>query len=231
MGNGALGSRWGLKAGLACALVGFGCLAIGAWAARSNSVPGGGMTAEQVADTLDGIIQPQFQKDAGNFGLGRFAIAGHDGVYQLDAEHVPGLKRALQQVDASHHPYSLQFLHCAHKPARFRDSKERINESRFPELEPLTLPGNVPYDNIEVDADKNQRLWDARYQPLVKRSVLSLLPSLRRGQALQRTIGGWLVAMRPVRATKPSCLGCHRGAQPGDTLGVMVYVVGLSAHR
>jgi len=35
----------------------------------------------------------------------------------------------------------------------------------------------------------------------------------------------WLVVMRPIRATKPSCLGCHAGAKPGDTLGAMVYTV------
>ena len=31
--------------------------------------------------------------------------------------------------------------------------------------------------------------------------------------------------MRPVLASKQECLGCHKGARTGDTLGVMVYAV------
>ena len=34
-----------------------------------------------------------------------------------------------------------------------------------------------------------------------------------------------LILMRPIRASKASCLSCHAGAKKNQTLGVMIYRV------
>ena len=51
------------------------------------------------------------------------------------------------------------------------------------------------------------------------------LPKLMKGQGITQDAGDWLVVAQPVRAMKTSCLKCHQGAQQGDTLGVLTYVV------
>ena len=42
---------------------------------------------------------------------------------------------------------------------------------------------------------------------------------------MDRDLGNWRLVLRPVLASRDSCLGCHAGAKRGDTLGVMVYAV------
>jgi hypothetical protein len=217
----------GFTTRLVCILLCTGGLMATAWATTPrHHVPRHVRTALQAAQTLDGVIQPQFQKDAGTFGVGRFTIAGHDGVYNFDTEHVPELKQPLNQIAAAHRPYAVEFMHCAHKPARFKDSKEIVDFSKRPQLEILILPGNNYYNNVDgYDPSGRQEKWDHEQQPALAKRVLPLAPQLRRGQPLQHVVGDWLVVMRPVLAGKASCLGCHRGAHRGDTLGVMVYVV------
>ena len=57
------------------------------------------------------------------------------------------------------------------------------------------------------------------------RIAQNALPKLMKGQGVEQETADWLTVMRPVRATKASCLHCHTGAKQGDTLGVMTYVV------
>lgn len=43
---------------------------------------------------------------------------------------------------------------------------------------------------------------------------------------LQGSVSGIPLEARPVRASESKCLGCHRGKQVGDPLGVVIYAFG-----
>jgi hypothetical protein len=57
-----------------------------------------------------------------------------------------------------------------------------------------------------------------------RQAAVSALPALKQGRPFEKPVDGWLVACRAVRA-KGECIGCHRGAREGETLGVIVYAV------
>jgi hypothetical protein len=173
-------------------------------------------TPQQVADTLDSIVQPRFQQNAGRFGVDRIAFAGHDNIYGLSGV-TASEKRRFRRVNAAHRPYVIAFLHCAHKPGRDLLSKTRDKEEApIPSLQ--TLAAATATDT------GSQKLWDWSDTHLEK-AVLPDLPVLRQGTGMDRDLGNWRLVLRPVRASRDSCLGCHAGARRGDTLGVMVYAV------
>ena len=55
--------------------------------------------------------------------------------------------------------------------------------------------------------------------------AVTALPPVTRGRHVDLKYKDWMVALRPVRAEKASCIECHTGAKLNDTLGVMMYVV------
>lgn len=89
--------------------------------------PASAETPQQVADTLDSIVQPRFQQNAGRFGVDRIVFAGHDNIYSLSGM-TASEKRRFRRVNAAHRPYVIAFLHCAHKPGRDLVSKTRDKE-------------------------------------------------------------------------------------------------------
>ncbi len=180
------------------------------------SVPTSAETPQQVADTLDSIVQPRFQQNAGRFGVDRIAFAGHDNIYGLTGM-TASEKRRFRRVNAAHRPYVIAFLHCAHKPGRDLISKTRDKEgAETPSLQ--TLAAATATDT------SSQKLIDWSDTHLEK-AVLPNLPVLRQGTGMDRDLGNWRLVLRPVPASRDSCLGCHAGARRGDTLGVMVYAV------
>lgn len=182
----------------------------------STSHPGNSsQTPQQVAETLDAIVQPRFQKNAGRFGVDRVLLAGHDTAYGLAAENA-GERRKFQQVRAAHRPYVIAFLHCAHKPGQYVHSKERGDGVTHPFVETLAA------ETATNDGASKLCEWsDAN----LDKAVLPEVATLRRGIGVDRDFGNWRVVLRPVRADREACLTCHAGAKRGDTLGVMVYAV------
>jgi len=179
-------------------------------------------TPQQVAEALDGIVQPRFRQNAGRFGVDRIAFAGHDNIYGLDGV-TPSERRRFRRVNAAHHPYVIAFLHCAHKPGRDLLSKTRgSGEAVKPYLQTLATA-------TATNAGSQKSFdWSSAH---LEKAVLPDLPVLRRGTGLDRDLGKWRLVLRPVLASRDSCLGCHAGAKRGDTLGVMVYAVNRAVIR
>ncbi len=178
--------------------------------------PAPGDTPQQVADTLDSIVQPRFQQNAGRFGVDRIAFAGHDNVYGLTSQ-TSAERRKFRQVNAAHRPYVIAFLHCAHKPGEDLITHTRDKQGTFtPSLQTLAA-----VTATEPGTEKLMAWSDAT----LSKAVLPSLPVLRQGVGVDRDFGNWQVVLRPVRALRSSCLACHAGVKRGDTLGVMVYAV------
>lgn len=176
-------------------------------------------TPQQVADTLDGIVQPRFRQNAGRFGVDRILFKGHDNIYSLTGM-TTFEKRQFRQVNAAHRPYVIAFLHCAHKPGHdLLDKRHEVEQLPDAFLQPLAAA-------TATDAGM-EKLWNWSGAHLEK-AVLPDLPLLRQGTSVDRDFGNWRLVLRPVRASRDSCLGCHEGARRGDTLGVMVYAVDKS---
>lgn len=173
-------------------------------------------TPQQVADTLDSIVQPRFQQNAGRFGVDRILFKGHDNIYSL-VGMTTSERRRFRRVNAAHRPYVIAFLHCAHKPGHdLLDKNHELEELPDAFLQPLAAA-------TATDAGL-EKLWNWSGAHLEK-AVLSDLPVLRRGTGMDQDFGNWRLVLRPVLASRDSCLGCHAGAKRGDTLGVMVYAV------
>lgn len=172
-------------------------------------------TPQQVADTLDSIVQPRFQQNAGRFGVDRVYLEGHDNTYGLVGE-THAERRLFRQVNDARRPYVVAFLHCAHKPGQYVRSKERVDAETHPWVQVLAT--------ATATQDGSGNLWEWADTSLDK-VARPALADLRQGSGVDKDLGNWRVVMRPVRAWRSSCLGCHAGAKRGDTLGVMVYAV------
>ncbi len=195
----------------------------------------------QVANDLDAIIQPRFQDDAGAvFGMGRVspAVQGHSGVGIQGSlqTHTVAETALRQRADAAGRDYIVAFLHFAHAPGQRIDRRVGLagrdallgtfDSPRHP-VDPLAFRVNsAPYLTTLVV----KRGGVGASQPLalgavLQKPALSVLPAVRRGNAMQVTSDPWVVFVRPVLASQASCLGCHTGARTHQTLGAMVYAV------
>ena len=177
-------------------------------------------TPQQVAETLDSIVQPRFQKDIGQFGTGRVThnvIPGHEGIEWIGADNRFETRR-FATLKASHRSYILAFLHCRHKPGAPVDPspKPQLGDDFKSYTEPLIAFG--------ATEDSAQRMYDWADKSL-NPVVLPHLTALKQGHSAQAEYENWVIVMRPVRALHQSCITCHAGTRRGDTLGVMVYVV------
>ncbi len=174
------------------------------------------MSPQQVADTLDGIVQPRFQQNAGRFGVDRIVVGGHENIYGLTST-TAAERRKFRAVNAAHRPYVIAFLHCAHKPGQDLVTHTRGEATLFP-------PSLQTLSAATATEAGTQKLigWS---EDNLKKVVLPDLTDLRRGDKVDKDFGNWRVSMRPVLASRPACLGCHAGAKKNDTLGVMVYAV------
>lgn len=175
-------------------------------------------TPQQVADTLDSIVQPRFQKDAGRFGVDRiFTLDGHGNVQWVDADSRTERQR-FAAVKASQRPYIIAFMHCRHQPGAHIDPPTKPEHVAFtsPKTDALTAVGAT-----QTGAERMYEWADKSLTPV----VLPHLAALKHGQPAETEYENWVVVMRPVRALHQSCITCHAGTKRGDTLGVMVYVV------
>ncbi len=180
--------------------------------------PHAAATPQQVAETLDSIVQPRFQQNAGRFGVNRvFALDGHGNVHWVESDS-RAERRRFAVVKASHRPYVIAFLHTAHKPGAHIDPATKPQESDMPvpSINSLTAVGAT-----QVGADRMYDWANAQLKPV----VTAHLATLKQGHSAQADYQNWVVVMRPVRALHEGCITCHAGAKRGDTLGVMVYAV------
>ena len=191
--------------------------------AASRENPAGLDTPQQVADTLDSIVQPRFQLNAGRFGVDRVVhLEGHSPVGWIDpSSHSEAQQFAV--VNASHRSYVIAFLHCVHKPGAHVDPRTPA--------EPL-VNGFKPYTSALVALGATQAGAQNDYDwadKVLTPVVLPYLGHLKQGQPAEVEYENWVVVMRPVRALHQACIDCHAGAKRGDTLGVMVYAVDKNA--
>ena len=185
--------------------------------------PVNGDTPQQVAETLDHLVQPRFQQNAGQFGVDRVInLDGHTDIHDLHAES-PGEQRLLRRVYGSHRSVVVAFLHVRHKPGVHKDDPTD-HETPDPDFKP-SVEALACLGASQSGVDHTMDWADMK----LTRVVLPSLPALRRGQGQTVDYQNWLVVMRPVLATHASCVGCHEGARRGDTLGVMVYAVDKNA--
>jgi len=185
----------------------------------------------KVAEALDALVQPRFLQHAGRFGMSRvFSPYGHERVSILTPVN-PEEQRALTSLNSHNHDWSISFLRLPHprgtygasehgNPFIFRGDTTKLRPALYPlgvRRETLSDPkagGVPPRDGTVMGAS-----------PVVARLALDALPRLQAGEKVDVVGEKRHVAMRPVRAAKEACLGCHKGAKMGDTLGVMVYAV------
>lgn len=177
------------------------------------------LTPQQVADTLDGIVQPRFQQNAGFLAAGNILVDGHDAIYLLSGAAAQE-RRDFRRINAAHRPYVVALLECAHTWGHYAHSKQQAAGSVQTYLKPLAAA------TVTEERADTLRLWAGDNLGKV---VLPNLADLRRGSKINKDFGNWCVAMRPVLASRPSCLGCHAGAKKNEMLGVMVYAVDKNA--
>lgn len=215
------------------AFAGVGLLiAAGVDALRSQPLPKAGSPL-QVANDLDGVIQPRFLQNAGMFGLTRVipVVNGHTVGYMgsLGVE-TPDEKKALARADSARRDYTVAFLHCAHVPGQFVRPGVFKPVSQHggkvvavkPWLSTLIVTRDPSPAAQKASApltgdDGVQRQW--------QEAALGALPRLQQGHDAQAKVADWTLVMRPVRASADSCVSCHVGSKKGETLGVMVYAV------
>jgi len=174
----------------------------------------------KVAELLDSIVQPRFQKDAGVFGMGRvMSVNGHNFVARFKPADEAEV-RVLNQANAYDRDYLISFLHMTHVPGKYKHPGDERPGTANPK----------PYLTPLAVRDVNDVMVGSRVDArTLEKVVLKVLPRLRTGANAQAPFDKWLVVMRPVRALQSSCLSCHTGAKTGDTLGVMVYAVNKAA--
>ncbi len=201
-------------------------------------------TPQQVADILDGMIQPRFQDlTAGKFGMSRIspAVPGHSSVGYPGyfRTQTPVETALLARADAAHRLYVIAFLHCAPVP----DAPARVFSSPSPNDPPVGSGGLGsfgPSPQVTASATSASQFttiavkgtsegypneYPATTEPPLRDAALKALPAAEKGSSVQTLSGPWTLFLRPVRATQMACLTCHTTAKWGDTLGVMVYAV------
>lgn len=189
-------------------------------------------TSNDVAEALDRIIQPRFQKFDGRFGVAErlLRVRGHDAA-RLRAE-TPVEQKWFAAADASGRDYVIAFLRCAHVPARSRydpgrgevrltnDQRQAIGgmRDRLAFIDgSIRNPAGASPKSGYTTFGRNRAEWE--------QAARRGLTRLKDGEHVDSETRGWLLAMRPVVASQDACLRCHTDSSRGQTLGVMVYAV------
>ncbi|HLK57047.1 MAG TPA: hypothetical protein VKU00_10805 [Chthonomonadaceae bacterium] len=236
-------------------VTGSALLLMATWLPSQSQTKQPSMTPLEVAEKLDSVVQPLFQETAAFFGTDRMqpAINGHESVRRMDDSRDVDAKYALEGIAEARHDYVIAFLHTVHKPGMFsvygpkgiKDGIKQIEaphspaSSFKPSLSLLFLRDSThrnPHmtyrpEDVEgrVSSFEGGRDRDIRHlQASLETASLKELPKLTKGKSVEVTADNWQVVLRPVLAKQAACLGCHKDAKKGDTLGVMVYAVSKS---
>ena len=151
--------------------------------------------------------------------------SGHQsvGFYDDFRMSTPAEAALLAAADAPHHPYIMTFLHCAHVPGRPSTPPAGVPRPWLARITSWAFALPLSPEHVQAGMERDM--------PLIQKTATDALPALRESRSQEKTVGAWLVVMRPVRASTATCLGCHAGARRGDTFGVMVYAVRNKAVR
>ncbi|MCC2670926.1 MAG: hypothetical protein K0Q72_3397 [Armatimonadetes bacterium] len=181
---------------------------------------------EQVADLLDRITQPRFREDdVEKFGTSRLVtLTEHVSVSRLTDLNA-GESALLASAHAFNRDYLIGFVRLTPPAAIAKRGTNGGSSGGGFQPQYLTISSR----SVNTRS-ADQRLLRSLARPDEHRAslsdaVLRALPEVQAKGRARTTDGRWSVTMRPVRASKDSCLKCHAGAKRGDILGVMVYAV------
>ena len=176
---------------------------------QSHLPPVNGDTPQQVAETLDRLVQPRFQQNAGAVRHVprrqpgrplRRSLFG-DGDRRMSVVCCGG---SMPPTAPSSSPSCI----VRHKPGAHVNPKTPPEATGRP-FSAVRGGPRRPSVRRRRGADRNMDWADKN----LTRVVLPSLPALRRGQGRTVDYQNWLVVMRPVLATHAACVGCHAGAQ------------------
>lgn len=155
----------------------------------------------------------------------------------LHTTHVPGkpVAPAYMKEEIKRNPHTVPtFL-----PQKMHLSPLATYSTReFPVLADLHKVDDKAFwiDGDDKEQKEYERQWKQaikRTRPIVsgwEKTAKKQLPALNQGKSVEVANGDWHLFLRPVKATKESCVSCHSGAKVGDTLGVMLYAVADPKH-
>jgi hypothetical protein len=177
-------------------------------------------SALDVARTLDTYVQPRFEilRDK-NFGALRIVYRQHAGLVQLKVD-TKREKELIANVNATNRDYLISLLHCAPKPG----SEERGGRLEILYLNQQAFATEYGATRSRYVDEKALEKRGLRLDALAREAEAARL-ALLKGEERQAKTGDWDLLMRPVLATQQSCVGCHKEATRGATLGAMVYAV------
>jgi hypothetical protein len=188
-------------------------------------------TPEGVVNNLDAVLQARFLRTMGEFGLARMTLLpGHDDVRMRLGGASKEEGALWDAAVAAKLPFEIGFIHCAKPPAtatierfggkRRTYSKEEVEaKSRYE----LAHPNRVTPILLNASHKRTTSMAIAP-ETWVEKSKTAL-PKLMKGEPVNVSTGDTLYAMRPIKALKNECLGCHTNSKAGDTLGALLYVV------
>lgn len=122
-------------------------------------------------------------------------------------------------------------LSIPHAPDSFKDAltvDPKSGKVLARSMPAKTPPNTGPRLTILTSRAANQGIRADYYEALSTRltfAAVSALPQLKSKTEATASAGTWSITLRPVKATKQSCVGCHGGIKQGDTLGVLIYAV------
>ena len=200
----------------------------------------------RLAAIIDGILQPRFQEDAGVFGMSRTygvdVIGGHQYVlFVLDeadtSRNMPANKPFTTDVGRE---YIIGFFRFAKRPGKYvavgmGQPPPNAGRQARPVYQEIAWQRTWQQEEAQktsgIDAALQCETDQGRLQKSVQAFCLNSLPNVKQGSPCDAMRDGWLIAIRPIKATKTLCLHCHAGAKLNDALGAMVYTVRLDPVR
>lgn len=204
-------------------LVGIGAMALFPVAVRGQDAPSTTLSATEVAEQLDTIMQSRFTDPS----LLNNGMVGGDRLFRLTG-----------------HP-RIRFWQGGEKEKeRFRPIQESGREFliAFYQTKPFPKPAKIPKGQEaqlrEAMADLRFRHVDASGDLFLGRApariewrqmVEKAKSQWERGEKVSKDTPDWYLAFRPVPARK-ECLSCHKEKKVGDTLGLMFYAVAKAAN-
>lgn len=204
-----------------------GATTLRARAGRPGPARSGTVARPPVAlvERLNGVLGQRFADIAdGTFGLSRLVTTpSHAGFQRLKAE-TSEEKRVFQQVRQD--GWDTLFYVAGHHAMKSVASAPNAKLKPAGPSRRLNSHRRVSPPVLLVGAGKRD---DAPTEAVLLPHVQTSFKHFRAGDRHEFRIGEWYLASRPVRATRRSCLGCHRKDERGvelklgDTLGVAIY--------
>lgn len=184
-------------------------------------------TPERLIVLLDGYIQTRFEQDEGRFGLSRLPppVEGHGSIpYDLQASN-DREREIVRAVNGSQYEFLVEFLHCPHSPGRLPGTNPASNAMTARVGLTLIAAKSSLVTFKPYSFSKERVQFRKSIEEGLEKQAIAEIPRLKQGSAINMSVSGWRVALRPIRASTAVCLNCHTGAKGGDVLGAVLYAV------